>query len=108
MQVNHKCDNPPCCNPDHLFLGDQDANMRDMADKKRDKAGITHCIRGHELSGDNVRVRPTKTGVRRQCLTCEKQIHHRSPKYVAWSLQYKRRRRAEKRAARLAQQEQSA
>ena len=30
----HKCDNPPCCNPDHLFDADQSANVVDMYEKK--------------------------------------------------------------------------
>jgi len=39
--VCHKCDNPPCANPDHLFLGDAKKNMKD-----RDKKGRGRVARG--------------------------------------------------------------
>ena len=35
MLVCHTCDTPACCNVDHLFLGTNADNMRDMAGKKR-------------------------------------------------------------------------
>lgn len=35
MHVCHHCDNPPCCNVEHLFLGDDAANVSDMILKGR-------------------------------------------------------------------------
>lgn len=45
--VLHRCDNPPCVRPDHLFLGNRMDNVRDMWEKGRAHTVINT---GHQLS----------------------------------------------------------
>lgn len=35
MVVRHRCDNPPCCNPNHLILGTHGDNNRDKSERNR-------------------------------------------------------------------------
>lgn len=39
MFVCHRCDNPACCNPDHLFVAEPRINQIDMAAKGRGTRG---------------------------------------------------------------------
>lgn len=47
MLVCHHCDNPPCCNPEHLFLGTNQDNTADRHKKGRDASGDRHFSRTH-------------------------------------------------------------
>lgn len=53
--VLHRCDNPPCCNPEHLFLGTRAENMEDMDAKGRRRAGVGERHRSAKLTAEAVR-----------------------------------------------------
>jgi hypothetical protein len=42
LHVLHRCDNPPCVNPTHLFLGTNADNVRDRDTKGRGARGTAH------------------------------------------------------------------
>jgi len=58
LWVLHRCDNPPCINTDHLFLGTHSDNMQDAASKghlataNKRKMG---CPQGHIYDAIDIR-----------------------------------------------------
>lgn len=67
VTVDHICRQPSCVNPAHLALVSNKENILRGASPTALNAKKTHCIRGHELAGANIRVYRG----RRQCLACE-------------------------------------
>ena len=55
LRVLHRCDNPPCVNPHHLFLGTDLDNARDMIAKGRGRHLRGEELPAAKLSEDQVR-----------------------------------------------------
>jgi hypothetical protein len=51
----HHCDNPPCCNPAHLFAGDVVANAQDSIDKGRFRRAVGIDAGSAKLSEEQVK-----------------------------------------------------
>lgn len=54
MQIQHSCDTPSCCNPNHLMLGTVVSNYVDMLKKGRDKTN--HRNRRYGIDNHNAKL----------------------------------------------------
>ena len=61
MVIRHKCDNPSCCNIEHLELGTQKQNVQDMLERGRGTKGKPNTYsrgtlnKANKLSEEDVR-----------------------------------------------------
>jgi len=83
QHVLHHCDNPPCCNVAHVFLGTNADNVADKVAKGRQYGKKKpRCLRGHPFDDVNTYIDP---GGRRGCRACRS---------AAMKLYYQRKRSA--------------
>jgi len=76
--VAHRCDNPPCFNPEHLFVCTGKENMLDAGEKKRwPRQSRDTCINGHPRTPETT----ARFGAR-QTLNCLLCIKERRKQYI--------------------------
>lgn len=68
LELDHLCRVRNCCNPDHLEPVTRQENAR--RGLRNGFALQTHCLRGHPLTGDNLRIVRTYCGTGRVCREC--------------------------------------
>jgi transposase len=72
LKVCHRCDNPPCFRPNHLFLGTQKQNVADMWSKDRGWASLTlaeaDVVRSLYVAGTGASVLADTFGVSYDCV----------------------------------------
>jgi hypothetical protein len=80
--VLHKCDNPPCVRPDHLFLGSFSENMDDKIEKGRQQKGEGHWR--HKLTDRDILkiIELRETGMIQSAIAREYGVHQSLISYI--------------------------
>lgn len=77
--ICHKCNNPPCFNPDHLYDGTPSTNQLDsMLRGTHKETRKTHCPKGHPYDDSNTLIETRKreyseSAKSRKCAICKKE-----------------------------------
>lgn len=113
----HKCDVRNCVNPDHIFIGTNADNVRDMVAKGRNKlprqnpALKTRCKNGHPRTPENTIPFMSPTGPSKQCLICKRatdakvRLRDREKNRARWAAYREQNREKIRERARLAKQQ---
>ncbi len=82
LQVCHRCDNPSCCNPEHLFLGTGKENQDDCSQKGR---------RANAVSRETINAILAEYAAGNQTQRCIAKNHGVHYSYVSYVVHGKRR-----------------
>lgn len=69
LELDHLCRVKYCCSPMHLEPVTHQVNV-DRAKPLEGRPRWTHCPKGHELAGENVKIKERRGYVERTCGTC--------------------------------------
>lgn len=84
LHVCHRCDNPLCCNPIHLFLGTNADNRADMVSKGRQARGEKNGnAKLTEAKIHEIRVRLSYGGVTQKSLLTEYDVSRATMSRIA-------------------------
>ena len=87
LHVLHKCDNPPCCRPSHLFLGTQADNNADRDAKGRNNQASGEQHGSAKLTWGQVNAIRADSRIRRLIATdygVSKSTITRIKKHILW------------------------
>jgi len=74
LELDHLCKTRDCVNPDHLEPVTHKENVLRGESPSAVHSRKTHCIRGHEFSGDNLKILKRKNNKsQRVCRTCQRE-----------------------------------
>lgn len=96
LHALHRCDNPPCCNPEHLWPGTRSENMQDMVAKGRHGSNQARGDAHYATKVTDAQVREMResyTGAWGEIARLAR-LHGISDNQVSWILQGKKRKRA--------------
>jgi hypothetical protein len=96
LQVDHLCRNRACCNPEHLEPVTRLVNQLRGETIVAANLAKTHCVAGHELSGDNIEPRLMPWRICRECRRQRDRSYYERnrAKRVQYAAAYRKAKRA--------------